>query len=99
MYEANMQLQNTYTLRNKIYRSFVIALGVVYSAIAELMQFVWYSEAFCSVHDRSKTINIYMKYVRLIESLEERDLKGTLMELKILFGDSKAESLQHCLGP
>jgi hypothetical protein len=67
----------------------------MYSAIAELMRFVWHSEAFCSVHDRDKTIDIYIKYVCLIESLEERDLKGTLMELKILFGGTKAESLQR----
>ncbi len=93
-YEANLLIQNTYALRNRIYRSFVIALGVMYTAIAELMRFVWHSEAFCSVHDRDKTIDIYIKYVCLIESLEERHLKGTLMELKMLFVDTKAESLQ-----
>jgi hypothetical protein len=68
-YEANLLIQNTYALRNRIYRSFVIALRVMYTAIAELMRFIWHSEAFCSVHDRDKTIDIYIKYVCLIESL------------------------------
>ena len=93
-YEANLLIQNTYALRNRIYRSFVIALGVMYTSIAELMRFIWHSEAFCSVHDRDKTIDIYIKYVCLIESLEKQDLEGTLMELKTLFGRKKGESLQ-----
>jgi hypothetical protein len=94
-YDANLLLQNTFALRNKVYRSFVIALGVKYGAIAELMRYVWHTDAFCSVHQRDQTVEIYQKYLRRISSLKEEDLNGTLAELKDLFGGEKADVLQN----
>jgi hypothetical protein len=82
-YEANLLLQNTYALRNRILRSFIIALGVKYGSIAALMRYVWHSEDFCSAHQRDATIAIYAACVVKIESLQCNDLEGTLRELKV----------------
>ncbi len=82
-YEANLLLQNTYALRNRILRSFVIALGVKYGSIVALMRYVWHREDFCSVHQRDATIAIYATYVVKIQSLYCDDLEGTLRELKV----------------
>jgi hypothetical protein len=92
--DANLLLQNTFALRNKVHRSFVIALAVKCGAIAELMRCVWHTDAFCSVHVRDQTVETRQKHLRRISSLQEEDLNGTLTELKALFGGEKAEALQ-----
>ena len=56
-FDANLLLQNTYALNNRIYRSFVIALGVKYASIATFFRFVWHTEAFCSAHQRNNAID------------------------------------------
>jgi hypothetical protein len=92
-YDANLLLQNTYALNNRIYRAFVIALGVKYASIAALMRFVWHTEDFCSVHQRDATIDVYEKWVVKLHSLQEENLEGALKDLQGLFGEEKAASL------
>jgi hypothetical protein len=81
--DSNPLLKNTFILTNTLYRSFVIALGVKYGAIAALLRFVWHTDDFCSVHERDATINIYEKWVCRIETLTNEDLCGTLIDLKV----------------
>ena len=92
--DANLLLQNTFALRNKVYRSFVIALGVKHATMSELMRHVWHTEDFCSVHQRDATIDTCWKHLRKIETLDDGDLTGTLKELQTLFGEEKSAALQ-----
>jgi hypothetical protein len=82
-YEANLLITSTYTLNNRVYRAFVVALGVKYAAIAELMRFVWHSDNFCSVHQRDATITIYAHWVQKIHTLLNEDLEGAYLQLEV----------------
>jgi hypothetical protein len=92
--DANLLLQNTLALRNKVCRSFAIALGVKHATMSELMRHVWHTEGFCSVHQRDATIDTHCKCLRKIETLGDGDLTGTLKELQTLFGEEKSAALQ-----
>ena len=92
--DPNLLLQNTFLLRNRLNRAFVIALGVKHGSIAALMRFVWHTEGFCSVHQKNDTIAAYEKWVRKLGDLTMPDLEGCLDELKTIFGGDKAVALQ-----
>jgi hypothetical protein len=94
-YEANLLLQNTYKLNNRIYRSFVISAGVMHGSICQLMRYCLHCEGFCDPYQRDETIGVYERYVRRIHRLADEDLYGTLCDLKTIFGSEKGKQLQQ----
>ena len=94
-YEANQLLQHTYQLNNRVYRSLVIAAGVTYGAICQLMRYCWHAENFCSAGQRDDTIEVYEKYILLLPTLSDEALYGSLHSLKTIFGEAKAVDLQQ----
>ena len=92
-YEANLLLQHTYQLNDRVYRAFVIASGVTYGSISQLMRYCWHTEGFCNPFQRDRTIDVYEKYICLIQDLTDESLEGTLKELKSVFGNEKAGRL------
>ena len=94
-YEANLLLQNTYKLNNRLYRSFVISAGVMHGSICQLMRYCWHCEGFCDPYQRDETIVVYERYVCRIHRLADEDLYGTLYDLKNIFGPEKGEQLQQ----
>ena len=93
-YDANLLLQNTYKLNDRIYRSFIISSAVLHGSICQLMRYCWHTEGFCDPYQRDETIEVYERCVMKLPSLETNALNSALAELKVIFGPAKGEQLQ-----
>jgi hypothetical protein len=94
-HDANLLLQNTYKLNDRIYRSFIISSAVLHGAICQLMRYCWHTEGFCDPYQRDDTTEAYERCVMKLPSLETNALNSALAELKVIFGPAKGEQLQN----
>ena len=93
-YDANLLLQNTYKLNDRIYRAFIISAAVLHGSICQLMRYCWHTEGFCDPYQRDETIEVYERCVMALPSLETDVLNSALAELKVIFGPDKGVQLQ-----
>lgn len=94
-YDANLLLQNTYKLNNRVYRAFVISAAVMHGSICQLMRYCWHVEGFCDPYQRDDTIEVYEHCVSRLPELTDATLNAALIDLKALFGTAKGVQLQN----
>jgi hypothetical protein len=94
-YDANLLLQNTYKLNDRIYRAFVVSSAVMHGSICQLMRCCWHTEGFCDQYQRDETIEVYERCVMGLPKLDTASLTSALAELKIVFGPEKGAQLQR----
>ena len=94
-YDANLLLQNTYKLNDRIYRAFVVSSAVMHGSICQLMRYCWHTEGFCDPYQRDETIEVYERCVMGLPKLDTASLTSALAELKIVFGPEKGAQLQR----